>query len=538
LFASAQDAQLMEWLEDVRLYEVQSYGSAINYQIAWPLLADLGGSLVKAASEAARHPGHLVQEEQQGVVVDLEDDEALLQQPVSAGAASGSSTSSSSSGSTGDLHSRKHTGPLQLAKLHFAHCETLTPLSALMGLFRPSGAEAAAEPSAGLDLEAELVAAEAQHASRASPTSSRSSRSRSGAESTPRGLASVEGAGAAAGGDTAPSPVSIDSTDDVLYAMLEEGSVHDMTAQQAAQFRSQVAPEPHTGGAHSSSRNAGAGVGHNANAGDANTSDIADTGSSSSSRFLYRGKRWIDDPLPPPVGWTPLSTDDSKQDNHPSASGNSDRYDTASSSARSDAAPAIVGHQAGEEEEETEELVVAQRRRLHSGSTPAADGAEPGHRLADAAAGEVLPNAGDGRGDDRVFRGGRVSPLGANLLVILYQQQQQQQQQRPLGGGVEGQTAVMPTMTSTSDGGGSSGSSSSSRDTRPADGHRHAGTWKLPGAEGSHPLPDAAQLEQFRVRVVWNEQVVVVPGCSGPDVPLAEFLECMAAVQEEAEERN
>jgi len=35
----------MEWLEDVRLWEVQGYGASLNYEIAGPLLADLLRSL-------------------------------------------------------------------------------------------------------------------------------------------------------------------------------------------------------------------------------------------------------------------------------------------------------------------------------------------------------------------------------------------------------------------------------------------------------------------------------------------------------------
>jgi len=35
----------MEWVEDVRLWEVQGYGDALNYQIAAPLLADMIRSL-------------------------------------------------------------------------------------------------------------------------------------------------------------------------------------------------------------------------------------------------------------------------------------------------------------------------------------------------------------------------------------------------------------------------------------------------------------------------------------------------------------
>jgi multiple inositol-polyphosphate phosphatase/2,3-bisphosphoglycerate 3-phosphatase len=37
--------------------------------------------------------------------------------------------------------------PLQRVRLHFAHCETLTPLASLLGLFRPGDAESADMPA-------------------------------------------------------------------------------------------------------------------------------------------------------------------------------------------------------------------------------------------------------------------------------------------------------------------------------------------------------------------------------------------------------
>jgi len=44
---------LLEWLEDVRLYEVQGYGAAIRLpDCAAPLLADVAAALVSAAAAA------------------------------------------------------------------------------------------------------------------------------------------------------------------------------------------------------------------------------------------------------------------------------------------------------------------------------------------------------------------------------------------------------------------------------------------------------------------------------------------------------
>ncbi|WIA34254.1 hypothetical protein OEZ86_012605 [Tetradesmus obliquus] len=87
LFSEA-DAVLLEWLEDVRLYETQGYGAEVNYGIAAPLLSDIASALTAAASSHTQN-----------------------------------------------------TRPLQRVRLHFAHCETLTPLASLLGLFRPGPQE-------------------------------------------------------------------------------------------------------------------------------------------------------------------------------------------------------------------------------------------------------------------------------------------------------------------------------------------------------------------------------------------------------------
>ncbi len=47
---SPKEARLLEWLEDVRLWEVQGYGAAINYEIAAPLMADIVRSLKVGAT--------------------------------------------------------------------------------------------------------------------------------------------------------------------------------------------------------------------------------------------------------------------------------------------------------------------------------------------------------------------------------------------------------------------------------------------------------------------------------------------------------
>eukprot|EP00775_Hariotina_reticulata_P002690 gene2690-2990_t len=100
---------LLEWLEDVRLYEVQGYGAAINYQIAAPLLADVATALVSAAA-------------------------------------------ATSAGRT----------PLQLARLNFAHCETLTPLASLLGLFQPPDIEAQQMPPLPTDEDLQAATADAE----------------------------------------------------------------------------------------------------------------------------------------------------------------------------------------------------------------------------------------------------------------------------------------------------------------------------------------------------------------------------------------
>jgi hypothetical protein len=42
---SADDAILMEWLDDVRLYEIQGYGATVNYAIAGGMVPEGGGGL-------------------------------------------------------------------------------------------------------------------------------------------------------------------------------------------------------------------------------------------------------------------------------------------------------------------------------------------------------------------------------------------------------------------------------------------------------------------------------------------------------------
>ncbi|GLC49087.1 hypothetical protein PLESTB_000181100 [Pleodorina starrii] len=80
-----EEVLMLEWVDDIHLLETQSYGAAINYDIAAPLLRD--------ATEALR---------------------AAAEAPSPNGSA---------------------TAPV--ARLMFAHCETLVPLASLLGLFRP-----------------------------------------------------------------------------------------------------------------------------------------------------------------------------------------------------------------------------------------------------------------------------------------------------------------------------------------------------------------------------------------------------------------
>jgi hypothetical protein len=51
---SADDAHIMEWLDDVRLYEIQGYGAEVNYAIAGAH-GNLGYGWVNCACHYAGH---------------------------------------------------------------------------------------------------------------------------------------------------------------------------------------------------------------------------------------------------------------------------------------------------------------------------------------------------------------------------------------------------------------------------------------------------------------------------------------------------
>jgi multiple inositol-polyphosphate phosphatase/2,3-bisphosphoglycerate 3-phosphatase len=117
--------------------------------------------------------------------------------------------------------------------------------------------------------------------------------------------------------------------------------------------------------------------------------------------------------------------------------------------------------------------------------------------------GWLPPFAADDR--DRAWRGGRVAPLGANMLLLLYGR----------------------------DGGDLSTSSSSSMDGDDgADDSR--------SSSSSSSSRSSALLEGLLVRLVYNEQVVPIPGCSDGaegsyDCTLQRFLEVVVGDKTEAQ---
>ncbi|MEW5301092.1 MAG: hypothetical protein WDW36_003972 [Sanguina aurantia] len=94
---------LLEYLEDVKLVETQSYGSPLNFQIAAPLLQDLSQTLTAVAAG-------------------------------------------------GDVS----------ARLLFAHCETLVPVMTLLGLFKPELAPSAQPDSEEMSLITPIADAQQQ----------------------------------------------------------------------------------------------------------------------------------------------------------------------------------------------------------------------------------------------------------------------------------------------------------------------------------------------------------------------------------------
>jgi hypothetical protein len=346
-----QDILLLEWLEDVRLYEVQGYGAAINYQIAAPLLADVAAALVSAA--AATSAGRL---------------------------------------------------PLQLARLNFAHCETLTPLASLLGLFEPPEFEARLIPPLPADEELQAATADVSVTDIEADLEAADSITD---DLVPIMMGSGGDAELPAGIDRQPQVSQIQQKQQPLAAKrrrletaaaMDENTVHllssKLTGDAGSTAKHSVMEQLQEFGA----------VPH------------VDGSSLRSSSFS-----WSDDGL----------------NNKASA--------------------------------------------VHQGSLPSppedwAPGFDPDDM-------------------DRVWRGGRVAPFGANLLVVLYGR------------------------------------------TRPAD-VKYAG--KVSGSSGGSAVGmDASRVEEHLVRLVYNEQVVPIPGCKGSGISglecgLQEFLDVVVGSKADA----
>lgn len=328
-----EDAQLLEWLEDVRLYETQGYGAAINYEIAAPLLADIASALTSAArAEAAGRP------------------------------------------------------PLQRARLMFAHCETLTPLASLMGLFHPDTQEERAIPRMPEDavLRAAIGAVD---------------------EQTEQQLEAADGVDDLAlvmlGTQTAAAAPAAGPD---LESQHKQNQLQDLRPRKRRKLSS-------------------AAIG--SSSGDTSSS----LSSNGNSKSLHESTDSSQDTAPATAAYSSSSSTPSGRQKQPTQHQHSPEMEGCSYK--------------GKEPLHTSQLL------------PPPEGWNPGFNLDDL---------------DRVWRGGRIAPLGANLLLVLY----------------------APTNSGSSR---SSGSSSGL-------------------AYGDH-----------RVRLVYNEQIIPVPGCgNGLDCSLDVFL--------------
>lgn len=163
LFDAAQ-LDLMEWVEDVSLWELRGYGSPSNFKIASVLMADLHTTL--KVRGVATCGGMGVFQEPPPIVVSA----ALAVQkhrpvhrlkcgtsPERAGCCVRSAALDNGRCAALPLQSAAgEKEPMQRARLLFAHEETIIPMATLMGLFQEPGAEAPDEGQ-GQDYEDDTV---------------------------------------------------------------------------------------------------------------------------------------------------------------------------------------------------------------------------------------------------------------------------------------------------------------------------------------------------------------------------------------------
>lgn len=354
---SSGEVLSLEWMDDVALWETHGRGADINYRIAAPLLADAADALQAAAGGGAFHE--------------------------------------------------------ERARLYFAHCETLTPLAVLMGLFEEAR-EAAAMPRVEVPERYPMSAADAE----------REVRSVDAAEDLPLKILQrqhAQGAAAAA----AAADVDADASGGAAVDVVRDG-----------------------GGSGGSER--GIGGGSERGIGGVGRGQEMVSGSSNGTSSSGGGAS---------ICGSGRSSDGSGgSGNGSSSEGSGSVASGGSGAADSSGSSSSIGSGGGVSDDGAGGSGVGGGGRcgFKRKGRPVAGRAAPSGWL-------PLPRSAE----ERRWRGSTVSPLGANLALVLYRRQP--------GKGVSGPE------------------------------HHHL------------------------VRVLYNEQVVTLPGCGSADCPLEDFLRVVVA---------
>ncbi|KIZ04268.1 hypothetical protein MNEG_3694 [Monoraphidium neglectum] len=248
------EAELLEWMEDVRLYETQGPGADINSRIAGVLLADLGASLRGAAQASAAGKE-----------------------------------------------------PLQLARLHFAHCETLTPLLTLLGLFKAqlSGRASAAAPGAPVvsprQAQQEVGGVDSIVDDAALAVARRLAETRSGSSS---GGANGDGLADAGSGGVGSSSLS-----DGGGGALDNGSETSVGSTDSWGLESHLGASSSSSSSSSSRSSSGGG----GSSGGDGAGRLRHKHGPRAAGCAYKGRELAGGPLAPPPGWEPLPNDGGRE---------------------------------------------------------------------------------------------------------------------------------------------------------------------------------------------------------------------------------
>jgi hypothetical protein len=301
---------------------------------------------------------------------------------------------------------------------------------------------------------------------------------------------------------------------------------------------------------------------------------------------MYKSKRWVEAPLLPPQGWVPLpkvgreavsgplppaaaAAAGAGEDNGDGLHGSRTKQENARLATAAGDGAAVAEAKTGTSATVTaagaadNARTAAAAEAKGTSATVTAARAADNARTAAAAAADI---AGEG---ERVWRGGRVAPLAANVVVVLYQKQRRAAEvmeeegvgleQAQAGGSrgdwqleaaADGEKGNLPPgaqhrgareywYPSAADhdneldwvgnrgsaGAGGDGGNSGKREMDSNWKGLGTNTW-LGSLMRTSEAAAALSGEEYLVRVAWNEEVVQLPGCGGAfEVPLGVFLE-------------